>query len=110
MDGGEPRRTGASPVASGRLRSGHRGADLSPMFSAGGGRGPRYPWEDPSGPGSLGPGGRLGPDLGTFLQTTAGELKAAVDAALGYGYVPGREVLADLSGVRERERRDADWG
>lgn len=30
--------------------------------------------------------------------------------AVGYGYVLGREVLADLSGVRERERRDADWG
>lgn len=162
------------------------------MFSAGSGRGPRFPWENPSGPGSLGPGGQLGPDLGTFLETTAGELKAAVEAAggrrspdveapsaadrgpdevsempggaevllrqrrarraellkegfnvvvgvlgvflvtglalmgwgvdlavasasalaaaLGYGYVLGREVLADLSGVRERQQRDADWG
>lgn len=158
------------------------------MVSPGGGRGPRLPWEDPSGPGGL-----LGRELGTFVQTTAGELRKAVQesagrsrsaeldvasaagrgpdevsempggaevllrqrrarrvellkegfnvgvgvlgvflvtglallgwgvdlgvatasalaAALGYGYVLGREVVADLSGVRERERRDADWG
>lgn len=34
---------------------------------------------------------------------------SAAAAALGYGTVLGREVLADLAGVRDRERRDADW-
>lgn len=57
------------------------------MTASGGGSGPRHVWkEDP-------------------LRSSRGG-----GSGLGLVDVPGREVLADPAGVRERARRDAGWG
>lgn len=56
------------------------------MTASGGGSGPRRFWKEDPHRSSRGGGG------------------------LGLGDVLGREVLADLAGVRDRERRDAGRG